>query len=86
MNVKMLKELLQNFNDNDLIVLSKDEEGNGFSPLADAEEVIYVPNSTWSGDIYYKKLTPELEKEGYSEEDVYFGDDAIEAVVLYPIN
>jgi hypothetical protein len=37
------------------IVLSKDAEGNGFSPLADAGVSMYTADSTWSGSVY---LTP----------------------------
>ena len=32
------------------VVMSKDAEGNGFSPLADASEGMYAADSTWSGE------------------------------------
>ena len=34
------------------IVMSKDAEGNDYSPLADAGEYMYEATSTWSGEIY----------------------------------
>ena len=35
------------------VILQKDAEGNGYSPLAGADlEAVYVPDSTWSGDVY----------------------------------
>lgn len=34
------------------VVLSKDGEGNGFSPLADAEQAMYDAESTWAGERY----------------------------------
>ena len=71
------------------IVLSKDAEGNGFSPLADAGESMYAAESTWSGSVY---LTPEdLAEElarpnsGYGDEDAA-PDDAERVIVLGPVN
>ena len=34
------------------VILSKDAEGNGFSPLADLGLFHYEPDSTWSGEIH----------------------------------
>ena len=34
------------------VVMSKDSEGNNFSPCSSAEEAYYVPESTWSGEIH----------------------------------
>jgi hypothetical protein len=72
------------------VVLRKDAEGNGHSPLADAWEAMYVAESTWSGEEY---ITPEdLAEEmagpnpqGWSEEDAA-PDDAERVVVLGPVN
>jgi len=35
MTVKELKKTLEEFEDDDIVIMSKDGEGNGFSPLAD---------------------------------------------------
>jgi hypothetical protein len=71
MKVKDLIELLSNLPGEHEVILSKDSEGNEFSPLADHGLQMYVSNSTWSGDIY-------------SEEDVE--DYRENAVVLWPTN
>ena len=34
------------------VVMSKDSEGNHFSPCSSAEVAFYVPESTWSGEIH----------------------------------
>ncbi|MCP4990834.1 MAG: hypothetical protein GY928_33775 [Colwellia sp.] len=86
MNVKELKELLESMNDADLVILSKDSEGNSFSPLDGHSKEVYAPDSSCSGDIYIRELTPELEKQGYGNDDVYHGDDGKNAIVLWPIN
>jgi hypothetical protein len=45
-----LRAWLAGVPDNAPVVLSKDAEGNGFSPLAECEpSARYVPESTWSG-------------------------------------
>jgi hypothetical protein len=71
------------------IVLRKDSEGNGHSPLADAWEAMYAADSTWSGETY---LTPEDLAEAmaapgtdWTEEDAAPGD-AERVVVLGPVN
>ena len=83
MRVKDLKKLLEKVDENRIIIMSKDGEGNGFSPLADLEESSYLADSTWSGEVGIEKLTPVLKKKGYSEEDVVYGKPAL---VLWPIN
>lgn len=83
MKVKDLIKLLQKEDPNRLVVMSKDSEGNGFSPLADMSTESYAADSTWSGEIGLEKLTPELEKKGYTEEDVLDGKPAL---VLWPTN
>lgn len=88
MTVGQLKKLLAAIPDDHLVILQKDAEGNGYSPLADVEgrNNVYVPDSTWSGEVYYKKLTGALRSLGYTEEDVYPDDDGIDCVVLAPVN
>lgn len=89
MKVKELKKYLEKCNDEDLVILQKDEEGNGYSPLAGADNnSVYTPDSTWSGEVSYKKLTPKLKKDGFSSEDVKkIGEDGtVACVVLWPIN
>jgi hypothetical protein len=86
MKVRELRELLSTASDDDEVILSKDAEGNGHSPLASAWPGIYVPDCTWSGDVYLRELTDEDRKQGYTEEDLYNGDDGRPAIVLIPTN
>lgn len=71
MTVKELKDLLDTYPDDFLVVMSKDSEGNGFSPLDCIDEVGYDPDNRYSGQIY------SIEEESA---------DTIEAICLWPIN
>jgi hypothetical protein len=72
------------------VILRKDAEGNGHSPLAEAWEAMYVADSTWSGETY---VTPEDLAEamaapnvqGWSDDDGA-PDDAERVIVLGPVN
>lgn len=70
------------------VVMSKDAEGNGYSPLADAGEGMYLAETTWAGMVY---VTPEqlavlkTQGGGWSDEDAA-PDDAERVVVLGPVN
>lgn len=85
MKVKELIELLQQEDGEKEVIMSKDGEGNGFSPFADFGNVDgYQADSTWSGGVGFLELTEELKKEGYGEGDVL--PDGVPALVLYPVN
>ena len=65
-------------------VYSIPSEGNGYSPLAGADDGYYVPDSTWSGDFY---------DPSYTADDCCMDDDEFEemqnrprSIVLYPVN
>ncbi len=60
-----------------IVILQKDSEGNGYSPCVGADTAMYVPESTWSGEV--------LNQEDY-EEDQESYEDAIPCVVLWPVN
>lgn len=50
--VKQLRAALTDVDDDFIVILSKDAEGNGFSPLDEVEgPMTYEPDSTWSGEI-----------------------------------
>ena len=76
MTVKELIKKLQKEDPNRIVVLSIDEEGNGFKELADVQTASYQ-----DGETGLEKLTPELKKQGYSEEDLL---DGTPAIVLWP--
>lgn len=85
MKVKELIALLQEEDGEKEVIMSSDGEGNSFSPFADfGNQNTYVADCTWSGEMGFSELTPELEKDGYSEEDIR--TDGVPALVLYPVN
>jgi hypothetical protein len=73
MNIKELKKILSNYPDDFEVVMSSDEEGNSFSPLADFGVGFYVPETTWSGEVF---MGEDMEEEGLSEN----------CIVLWPTN
>jgi len=84
MTVKELIEQLEKEDPTRLVVMSKDSEGNGFSPGYAVEACSYVADSTWSGEIGLEELTDKLREAGYSEEDVK--EDGVPALCLWPVN
>jgi hypothetical protein len=88
MKVKDLIVELQSCDPEALIVMSSDAEGNMYAPLAEfSDAYMYVPESPYWGEIFLRELTPELESEGYSEEDIYEGsEDSWPCVVFWPVN
>lgn len=62
-----------------LVVMAKDEEGNGFSPFAGAVSGVYDAESTWSGDFFHQRII--------GDED-YFQPtpEAVPAICLWPLN
>ncbi len=78
MIVSELITLLQECPQDAQVILQKDAEGNGYSPLEGADdECMYVPESTWSGDVHSLE---NYEFEGYDE------PKAVRCVVLFPVN
>lgn len=69
-----------------VVVMSRDSEGNGFSPLSSiADNSRYEPENAWAGEIRLKELTPDLKEQGYTEDDVA-AETAPECIVLWPTN
>lgn len=89
LTVATLRAFLATQPDDRLVVLAKDGEGNGYSPLAEAEEAMYLADSTWSGETY---PTPEwLADEIRSGTGSWTVDDgapneAVRVVLLGPVN
>ena len=70
-----------------IVIMSRDSEGNGYSPLADISTGAYVADSTWSGEVGLEELDDEARKEGYTEDDVKLPEDgAVPCLVLHPVN
>lgn len=71
MKVNELRTRLADFNGDLEVILSKDAEGNGFSPAAEVDGPCeYVPETTWSGEVTHPD-----DQEGESN-----------AVVIWPTN
>lgn len=66
------------------VILAKDAEGNGFSPLVEAETAMYAAESTWSGERYMTDA--QREETGDADEYEAAPDDAVNAVFLWPTN
>ncbi len=85
MTVKELKQELSLLPDDMEVILQKDSEGNGYSPLSGADpNAVYIPDSTWSGQVYSTK---------WSADDADMDEDEWEqlkakpkALILYPVN
>lgn len=84
MKVSELIVHLERLDQNAVIILQKDAEGNGYSPLSGLEDAGYTAESTWSGVVRPRALTKELEEAGFSEEDIE--EDGEPCVVLWPVN
>ncbi len=69
--VRELIDALAKLDQDRVVILQKDSEGNGYSPLGGFDSARYLPDSTYSGEVF-------------SEEDG--GDLAVRCVVLFPIN
>lgn len=83
MNVRDLKKLLEDVDDNREVVLSSDAEGNGHSPLGGYWRCAYRAENTWSGEVGYE---PGAElPDGYDPEDDVI-HDGVPALVLQPTN
>jgi hypothetical protein len=90
MTVRELIALLAGMDPDRVVILQKDAEGNGYSPLRArggvCDDSVYIAESTWRGEVKYATLTPELEASGYGEEDCAEAGEGVPCVVLVPIN
>jgi|WetSurMetagenome_2_1015567.scaffolds.fasta_scaffold15150_2 hypothetical protein len=77
MTVRQLIKELQKLPQNRQVILQKDAEGNGYSPLAGVDD-----NASYNGeDVLLQKI-----KEGYDDEDVGKREDGFHpCVVLFPV-
>lgn len=72
MKVSELISILSQFEPDAEIVLSSDSEGNGFAPVDEVSEGLYSPSGR--GELYNLNERAEA------------GADAINAIVLYPLD
>lgn len=84
-----VKDLIKELKDADPereVIMQKDAEGNGYSPLADFWEGNYFAETTWFGECYIEKLTDELIQKGFSDEDLGPKEGQVSALILCPVN
>ena len=86
MNVKELKEIIANLPDDMEVILQKDGEGNGYSPLSGGDSnAIYIPETTWYGDVY--EFTWSSDDAGLDDEEWEdIKKNTPKALILYPVN
>lgn len=86
MKVSSLIKQLNTCDPNSEVIVQKDGEGNGFSPLSCvSKNAIYIPESTWSGEVFSL---------GWSAEDCCLEEDEWKqmkithkpVIILVPIN
>jgi hypothetical protein len=85
MNIKELKEMITDLPDEMEVILQKDAEGNGYSPLHGGDtDAVYEADSTWSGDVYSTKWT--ASQACMDDEDWNKILEKPRVLVLYPVN
>lgn len=85
MKVKELLSALAEADPEAEVILQKDAEGNGYSPLRGADlEAVYIAENTWSGDVY--SLNWSANDAGTSEEEWAAITAKPRCVVLHPVN
>lgn len=81
MKIRELIDLLNRYDPETEVVVSRDSEGNSFSPVDGYSDGIYVADNTWSGEMY-----EEEEFDQYVKEGEFSKTDAVKAVCLFPVN
>jgi len=83
--VKELLKLLEGYDPKAEVILQKDAEGNGYSPLEGVDdEAVYVADNSWSGNVYDTKWT--ADEACMDEDDWERLMKRKRCVVLYPVN
>lgn len=89
MIVRELVERLSALNQDAIVVVSSDPEGNSLQELSSVwynDDFGVVHDGCCGFDIVLRgPLTPELEAQGYREDDLWGGDDVEAGVVLWPL-
>jgi hypothetical protein len=85
MTVKELKEAIANLPDDMEVILQKDAEGNGYSPMEGADpDAIYFEETTWSGEVFSTKWT--AEEACMTSEEWAYAKKRPRVLILHPVN
>ena len=83
MRVRELIQQLMELDLDDVVVLSRDAEGNGFEELSDVNGDMRFDRR--EGEIGHVRMTNALRAQGYSDEDVMeYTKGRVDCVVLWP--
>jgi len=83
MTVRELIALLEKEDPERIVIMAKDPEGNGYSPLYGMWSGAYLAETTWSGQAGMEELTTEDIADGCTTEDIV---DGVPAIVLVSVN
>lgn len=86
MTVGELIALLQAEDPGRLVIVQKDGEGNGYSPLECLGYGKYVPETTWRGEVFIESLTEEMRDMGYGDDDLTTDPSAVSALIIIPVS
>ena len=85
MKIKELKAAIADLPDDMQVIIQKDGEGNGFSPLEGVDaDAVYVPNSPWSGEVFDTNWTADDACMDEGEWDRLMAKPR--CLILYPVN
>lgn len=84
MKVKELIDLLEKCDPRAEVIMQRDPEGNGYSPLSVVDgDAVYVPDTDWSGEVYSTDWS--ADDAAMDEEDWADLMDEPRCVVLAPL-
>lgn len=87
MNVKDLKEAIENLPDDMEVIIQKDSEGNDYSPLSKVNsDAIYIPETTWFGEVFFLNETDEDEDNEMDESELEELKNHKRSLILIPVN
>jgi len=86
MTVLDLKKMIESLPDGMQVILQKDAEGNGYSPLSGCDlNCIYIPSSPWHGEVYDTQWTADdamMPAQAWES----MKNEQAKCLILYPIN
>ena len=90
MKLKELKEFINKLPeemDDREVILAKDAEGNAYSPLTGiSSDCIYIPETTWFGDVYYTDNSAEDNCMEEAEWNELKNNEELKCILLDPVN
>lgn len=84
--IRVLEDHISKFGNTE-VIMSTDGEGNGYSPLSNADTSMWLAyeNAPWMGDLYVTQADVDDPESGYGEEDLA-PEAAVFCLSLWPNN